>query len=293
MPRYLDYFRVGPVIPLHVSRAYFADLSSHRQVVILDSRSCQVRPRVAECFELHHVPFMPTDSLSIQPEDYASSEQSSTLLEPPLKPSTPYTSNYCEENVYKLIEHLHHADTEGKWDISAIFISNISRSVLLWEQKKRSTEGMPVCWDYHVIALVRSRSRLTDAWIYDLDTLLPLPSWSLDYVQHTFHPELIRAGYIPEEYSSFFRIVSAGTFLDEFASDRSHMLVKTMETTNPSGFLYHSPCPPHSAIQGPAARLKSVTHNLMSDFVAMDVRGHGRVMGLTSLMRHLSQTSSA
>jgi hypothetical protein len=96
---------------------------------------------------------------------------------PPPKPATSYTANYCEENIYKLIEDLHNAGIRETWDIWAMFISNTNKSVMLWNQQLRSTDGMPVCWDYHVVALVsrKNPNRFSDAWIYDLDSTLPAP----------------------------------------------------------------------------------------------------------------------
>jgi len=47
---------------------------------------------------------------------------------------------------------------------------------------------------------------------------------------------------------------------------------------------YASPCPYYSPIQGCSAKLKSVTHNLMSDFVDMRAKGFGIVRTLEELL---------
>jgi hypothetical protein len=137
---------------------------------------------------------------------------------PPPRPPTPYTADFCEENVYKLIEHLHNADTNERWEIYAMFISNANKSVLLWQQRLSSKKDRPVLWDYHVVAIIRSRVQPLDSWIYDLDSTLPVPvplvgkplnyvalsiviiSNFLEYVSMTFCPELVEMGRIPDQF---------------------------------------------------------------------------------------------
>lgn len=97
-------------------------------------------------------------------------------VSPPPKPETPYTANFCEENIYKLIEHFQYSGTSQLWDIHAVFISNLTSSVFIWQQRIASERHLPVCWDYHVVAFLKSKSCSSEAWIYDFDSLLPIPA---------------------------------------------------------------------------------------------------------------------
>ncbi|EEB89981.1 hypothetical protein MPER_11870, partial [Moniliophthora perniciosa FA553] len=64
------------------------------------------------------------------------------------------------------------------WDLYAVFISNATRTVALWDQKLTQEPGIPVVWDYHVILVLRSRFKNPEdqlvAWVYDFDTTLLL-----------------------------------------------------------------------------------------------------------------------
>ncbi|KAJ8334463.1 hypothetical protein SKAU_G00401020 [Synaphobranchus kaupii] len=67
----------------------------------------------------------------------------------PARQECMYTSCYCEENVWKLCEHVKNQN-KGTFDhIYAVFISNERRM-------KSSRGGQPVVWDYHVILLHKS-----------------------------------------------------------------------------------------------------------------------------------------
>ena len=67
------------------------------------------------------------------------------------------------------------------------------------------------------------RGHESESLVYDLDTSLPFPVSFNQYVKEVLRPELIlhlRSAGLPER---LFRVVSADAFLEEFASDRSHM----------------------------------------------------------------------
>lgn len=113
-----------------------------------------------------------------------------------------YAAYFCEENVWHLAQ-----TRAGRPDIHAVFVTNRTRQVALWQQRA----GDPVIWDYHVVLL-------DDRDVVDLDTTieggptLPAAVW----LQSTFR----RAD---ETLAPRFRVVDAGELLRTFASDRSHM----------------------------------------------------------------------
>ncbi|KAI6039945.1 N-terminal glutamine amidase-domain-containing protein [Pisolithus marmoratus] len=193
-----------------------------------------------------------------------------------------YTSQYCEENIYLLAQRmLAQLNIESKWDINVIFISNSRKTVALWNQRASSSIDNAVIWDYHVILTLRGAFAADQddqggIWIYDLDTRLPVPCHWDEYMAQTFpgHSDL------PEQFQSFFRVVPCKVYLDNFASDRSHMVI--FDPLN--GPHYLAPPPPYPCIRGPIAVAQGVSHNLMSDFVQMggDVSGFGTVFDFAS-----------
>ena len=149
-----------------------------------------------------------------------------------------YTSCYCEENVWKLCEQFQKRGGDTK-QLYAVFISSHERQTALWNLKCGGTADLQL-WDYHVI-LIKSapsgresiqsttdtvtgvRGHESESLVYDLDTSLPFPVSFNQYVKEVLRPELIlhlRSAGLPER---LFRVVSADAFLEEFASDRSHM----------------------------------------------------------------------
>ncbi|KAF8894694.1 N-terminal glutamine amidase-domain-containing protein [Infundibulicybe gibba] len=142
-------------------------------------------------------------------------------MDPPsLPPGTIYTSHWCEENVYLLCQAFSaDAQVSRAWHISAVFISNPSKSVALWSQKLSPEPGHAVVWDYHAILVLRPTNTGAQSWVYDFDSCLPMPCPFPVYVQHTFSAGL------PGAYQSVFRAVESRAFVDHFASDRSHMLL--------------------------------------------------------------------
>lgn len=116
---------------------------------------------------------------------------------------------------------------------------------------------------------------LWHAWVYDIDSVLCYPLGSGDkhsskkteapssvpfkqYVQGTFTPPAPP----PSEFLPTFRLVRADAFFDNFASDRSHMLVDDGEQQQ-----YASSPPSWPPIVGQRAKRKGWTNNLMKDWV--------------------------
>ncbi|KAJ6496535.1 N-terminal glutamine amidase-domain-containing protein [Mycena vitilis] len=174
------------------------------------------------------------------------------MLDPPLLPQMVYTPFYCEENIYILCEAL----LSHKEVVSAVFISNESKTIALNNQKLGGQSV--VLWDYHAVLWLRSRDQQN--WIYDFDSSLPFPCLMKDYLAHTFEENL------PLPYISLFRIVPGSTFVEYFASDRSHMLADPKQAGSHTVNMYRSSPPPTPPIRGKSANVSS---NLMESFVCM------------------------
>ncbi|KZV90446.1 hypothetical protein EXIGLDRAFT_121340 [Exidia glandulosa HHB12029] len=194
------------------------------------------------------------------------------VLPPPFPPTAPYTSAYCEENVYCLAREF---STLAAWRVSVVFISNTSRTVAVWQQKASTdaASGFVVVWDYHVILALTYKDDASggldqpeECWIYDMDTRLRQPCRAGEYFARTF----LDQEALEPRWRSSFRVVPGQVFLDNFASDRSHMLREAV---------YIAPPPLYDAITGQMARARGVSNNLMSEFVRMDVESFGEVVG--------------
>jgi len=121
-----------------------------------------------------------------------------------------YHAFYCGENVWWLCQQARFAE-QSCW---AVFISNPTRQVAIWEQRA-APPGQPVVWDYHVILVVKE-GELT---VWDLDTRLQCPTTLTDYLARSFPPLALASG-LP---SPRFRAVEASTFVAQLATDRRHM----------------------------------------------------------------------
>lgn len=130
-----------------------------------------------------------------------------------------YHSHYCEENIYKLAFKYKNLYAEAEdYDSYVVFISNDERAVPLWEQKTAPAFGRETLWDYHVIFVIRSAEGTT---VIDLDSNLGYRVPFEEYVKKTFKPDMPMS---EKKHEQVFRVVPANTFLDHFASDRSHMI---------------------------------------------------------------------
>lgn len=121
-----------------------------------------------------------------------------------------YQAYYCEENAALLCRH---PALAGR-DPAAVFVRGAGGPCVVWDQRIAAEEQAPVCWDYHVVVLVR------DPWeVWDLDTTLGCPAPAEVYVRRSFRPEV----RLPAELRPRFRVVPAEALARTFASDRSHM----------------------------------------------------------------------
>lgn len=163
-----------------------------------------------------------------------------------------YTSCYCEENVWWQCKQ--YMESTAAFDPSieafAVFVSNPTKTVAIFEQKSSSRDDGAVIWDYHVLFLVRSRipSNETDTesnlvLFFDLDSRLAFPCPFDLY----WHKAIARQPNMRLQFTPRFRIVSAEHFVHSFASDRSHMIKDDGS--------YSSPPPSYSVLGGGAHNL--------------------------------------
>ncbi|KAJ1309672.1 hypothetical protein OPQ81_006437 [Rhizoctonia solani] len=149
--------------------------------------------------------------------------------------NTPYTSCYCEENVYLACQALVESGSSSLQDIYVVFLSNPTKTVLIWGQKAsehRIDIGCPVVWDYHVIMVLVAPAKENEhalsiadrTYIVDFDSILgTLTAWK-DYTSFTFRSELFKSEVFDTTLQSMFRVIPASRYIDQFASDRSHMM---------------------------------------------------------------------
>ena len=187
--------------------------------------------------------------------------------------ASPYASCYCEENVYQLLVSLRRVPDFRR--CFAVFIGSQSPFCPVWCQRSARRAEEPVMWDYHVVCVVLARGR---AYACDLDTRLDVASDARRYVDAALGP----ADGWPAEARPRVRVVAAETFLDHFASDRSHML---------RGGTYSAPPPAWPRIRGPRA---TGDWNLDS-FVdtTTPLRHRGTAMDLASFRSWLSEAAAA
>ncbi|GAA5992787.1 hypothetical protein JCM5350_002266 [Sporobolomyces pararoseus] len=227
-----------------------------------------------------------------------SNHQSTSIF--PL-PDSLYTPYYCEENVYLLIKTLEaSANIRATW---ACFISNLERRAILFNQKASrhgEDQGSYVIWDYHVIAIAAYRQGGEEKLVViDRDSKLGEMVDLEEYVERTFYPSLFREEILDPALESRIRVIPGINFLENFASDRSHMLraiekplgaqVKNVRET----FEYIHPPPPYPPIRGSNAFRNGELDNLWSKFLDMRMgddeqgKGYGQVLANSNeLLKH-------
>ena len=89
--------------------------------------------------------------------------------------------------------------------------------------------------DYHVILLEALSKPSVEVIVWDLDTRLSFPAPFTEYAQKAIRPQ-----DIPAQFQQLFRVVKGTDYLNNFASDRSHMV-------NPDGS-WKSPPPDYAPI---------------------------------------------
>ena len=170
-----------------------------------------------------------------------------------------YTSCYCEENIYKLCEkYLRNSLTKEEIFSSdkkpeemskneenrdripeemsknvkndknpsktleqslgfAVFITNpVQRTYLRYQKSGKPNKHGLVIWDYHVIFLNKLENNTV--WVYDLDSSLPFPCEFNEYFNKALGFQM------KGKPNTYFRVCESRVFIEEFSSDRSHMI---------------------------------------------------------------------
>lgn len=190
-----------------------------------------------------------------------------------------YAPSYCEENIYHLCKQS--CDEQS----FVVIISNEAMTVPFWHNKMRSGLGVPeglVVWDYHVIYL-------HNGLVHDFDSDVALPCPMEEYLHHVLKPE--RTIVTPPQYHRLYRVIKGSAYLEEFASDRSHMLIEGEYLATP----------PNTACIVPASgekmNLTRIFHIKPGDVADMDQIDHGLMgtvlseIGFVSLMRRLERVA--
>ncbi|CAE7231536.1 unnamed protein product [Rhizoctonia solani] len=197
-----------------------------------------------------------------------------------LELNTPYTSCYCEENVYLACQALIKSGSSCLQSIHVAFLSNPTQTILIWGQRAAQDKidiGCPVVWDYHVIIVLVTSAKGDDpsqaladrTYIVDFDSMLGILNTWNDYTSFTFQSRLFESGVFEATLQSMFRIIPATRYIDQFASDRSHMIKLSADGV----MQYAMPPPSYDVIVGPGAGARGVTNNLMDEFVRMPGEG--------------------
>jgi len=143
-----------------------------------------------------------------------------------------------------------------------VFISSQSKETPIWRQRASQDRESPVIWDYHVVLVATGHTPAIRehglTLLFDLDSCLEFPISASMYCLAAFRPDLM----ITKEHEQTFRVIPAATFLDYFASDRSHMIASKL------------PFPPWPLIQGQHA---NTTMNL-HDYINMHSKEDGHLM---------------
>jgi len=128
-----------------------------------------------------------------------------------------YTPLFCEENIWQLLLSLSTSNPGIEKDkMWVLMISNPTQQVALFNQKSAPL-NQAVVWDYHVILLAEINKH---PFIFDFDTRLPFVTSLPVYLKNTFPP----IESLPHEFIPYIRKIPAHSYLDQFYSDRSHML---------------------------------------------------------------------
>jgi len=187
----------------------------------------------------------------------------------PSAPECSYAACFCEENVWKLADHVRQTAPAELSKTYVVFVSNRKQVVPLWRQRAGRDEEKLVIWDYHVIFVYKPDERR--CLVFDLDSDLPFPTFFHKYVTETFRTDNI----LNPEYHRFFRVVPAAHFLHKFASDRRHM--------KKSDGSWMKPPPDYPCISTAEA-----THNL-DEFISMEssssASSNGDVLSLNDFVK--------
>jgi len=164
-----------------------------------------------------------------------------------------YTSCYCEENVYLLCKDFlekqktHSFGDNLKHEAFAVFVTNKEKKAELRQQKAgQGRYYNTVIWDYHVIFIHKlieeTPEKKVGSLVYDLDTTLRFPEEFERYYKEVFD--------FPREPGAeiFFRVVDAKSLIENFCSDRSHMVMGMKKVQKKFVKVYHAEPPTYPEI---------------------------------------------
>ena len=174
-----------------------------------------------------------------------------------------YQSHFCEENVYLMAQQLLNGGGKHEgMELYVVFISSQSKETPIWRQNASQDRESPVVWDYHVVLVATGNTHAIRehgfTLLFDLDSCLEFPISAAMYCLAAFRPDLT----ITKEHEQTFRVIPAATFLEYFASDRSHMLASRL------------PFPPWPLIQGKLANTAMNLH----EYILMHSKEDGHLM---------------
>jgi len=124
-----------------------------------------------------------------------------------------YTSLFCEENIWKLIESSFTSNIIKPVDV--LFIINELNSVALFEQNI-SNGNQAVIWDYHVVLTALVDNQLK---ILDFDSRCEFPCDINTYFNKTF----INYSLLENCYKPCIKAIPAEFYYHNFTSTRQHM----------------------------------------------------------------------
>ena len=122
-----------------------------------------------------------------------------------------YTPFFCEENCWKLLNSF---SSQSLDNFRVLILTNKFRTIALANQSAGPPDRF-ILWDYHVIVWDSEESL-----IYDLGSTLGIPVSTSLYYEFTFTDQSL----LPEELRTSVRVIPAIHYIENFYSDRSHML---------------------------------------------------------------------
>jgi len=131
-----------------------------------------------------------------------------------------YTAFFCEENIWQLTESI---PTELLGNFNVLFLTNESKSIAVMNQKAAQGQSH-IIWDYHVI-LHDTKQKV----IYDFDSTLGMTTDEEEYFYGTFGNQ----NALQNNFRTKILAIPAKEYLQDFSSDRSHMIDETGKKVSP------------------------------------------------------------
>jgi len=146
------------------------------------------------------------------------------------------TPCYCEENIWRLAYRRIMGDLGGgeinnskeNEEYYVVFVSNEERCCPMLNQIASDHPMKPCFWDYHVVLMqstkvVKKGKQVIQAQVSDMDTHLSSPCALEEYLEGTFNIDFADKKD-EKKFAPLFRVVRAQYYLENFYSDRMHMM---------------------------------------------------------------------